>query len=200
MRYRWWMVRALPFALLTAGAHPAMAAQKMACVHDLLDERLSIALFQAYRADTPQAVDDGSEDHQSIDLTAMVKARIGPKIMACQRRHRWSDQAVESAARALIGEALASGLWPEIDAAGVRPQALQQSVDDYLQGLDRADLQAFADGEPSEQVVNGLIGRVVADRVADLLTLMVGDAASLIGEFAASRANAIFFAAEFDRL
>ncbi|MBN8831186.1 MAG: hypothetical protein J0G94_11350 [Sphingomonadales bacterium] len=169
---------------LTLLSLPAQAAENLACVTKVVDQKLARNIFKAYRAD------------QNIGEALM--ARVGDKVAACSAANDWSEEALESAIRVVLGQILTSGVLGELKPFRVKPDALRNSTDRFLSTLPEEKLRLFVDGELTGEEGGDIVKQLLGDEVIRLSQIN-DKLGSLIGEYAAGRANETFFTAQFAR-
>lgn len=168
---------ALAATLLLASGVPARAADNLDCALALADHKTSSEIFVAYRADR--------------NIGEALVAAQGAGLWACVERHGWTEQALESAVRVILGEALGFGLTVELQRTPLDPRALAPAIDDFL-ARNPAEQPKFADGDVSSEAIAGLIASLEKSGVLGGVTL-TEQLGHLIGEFASARANSIYF-------
>lgn len=176
------LVAGLCGALLLAIGQPARAADNLACATALIDEPLSAAVFATYRREG--------------DMGAALIERAGEGFFDCAESGGWSDAATESALRVMFGEILTRGLAAEFVPLGVDVETLRASTEAFLAQLAPEARRGVANGEVSDDSGEALVYQLLNDKAVreDQLS---GDIPRMIGEYAAARANAVVFTADF---
>lgn len=181
-----WICGAPILALLFAVAAPARAADNLDCASSLLDAKTKAEIFAAYRADK--------------DIGEKVNEMVGKKFAGCMLTNDWSEAATESAMRFLFGDVLEAGVVGDfVKRKDISTDALFKATDRFFSTMKPEDVRKFADGQMSEEAINDLIQHLLADGAVTAKQLEEPALGRLIGEFAAARANAIYFRAAFAR-
>jgi hypothetical protein len=181
-----WRRCLIGLAMAVCAPQPAMAAENLSCASALLTDQVKAEIFKVYRA--------------NADIGEKANDLLGKKIAGCMLMHDWSEEALQSAFRYIFGDALESGLMLEF--AGrrdVSPDLLKKATDRYFGAIPEAEILKFADGETSDDAVAQLIQFVLADGAVSPLQLQDDAIGRMIGEYAAARANMIYFRAAFSR-
>lgn len=168
-------------ALLLVSGVPARAADNLDCALALADHKTSSEIFAAYRA--------------GRNIGEALVAAQGAGLWACVERHGWTEQALESAVRVILGEALGFGLTVEMQRTPLDPRALEPAIADFLT-RNPAEQPKFADGDVSNEAIAALIDSLEEGGALGgvMLTEELGH---LIGEFASAQANSIYFRRTF---
>jgi hypothetical protein len=181
-----WQRCLIGLAVAFCAPQSAMAADNLTCASALLTEQVRADIYKAYRANE--------------DIGEKANGLIGKKIAACMLMHDWSEAALESAMRYLFGGVLEDGLVREFTGKRkVSFDLLMKATDRYFGAIPEDEIRKFADGETSDDAVAQLIQFVLADRAVSPLEIQDDDVGRMIGEYAAARANVIYFRAAFAR-
>jgi hypothetical protein len=181
-----WRRCLIGLAVALCAPQPAMAADNLTCASALLTDQVKVEIFKAYRADA--------------DIGEKANEILGKKIAGCMLMHDWSEEALESAMRYLFGDVLESGLMREfVGKREVAPDLLRRATDRYFGSIPEDEILKFADGETSDDAVAQLIQFVLADGAVSPLQIQDDAIGRMIGEYAAARANVIYFRAAFAR-
>lgn len=175
--------RAMPVLAAMVAASPAGAAENIDCALALgNDDQVSDQLFAAYRADA--------------HVGEMLLTARGDQLRGCAAANQWSEAALTSSIRVLLGQMFSRGLLREMAALPLDGPAILEATDAYLATLAGDQRAAVADGTADAVIVEALLDRLAAAQLLPSRDLTDRDG-QLIGELLSARANVISYQIAF---